>query len=87
MENNLDIMIPTYIFRNSFKCAFNTVSDDGIELQKGNTVVSIDSYDTFIDVNGKKVFLENAMKKDDDGYYINAHMHAEGLGESDECDS
>ena len=74
MENNLDIMIPTYIFRNSFKCAFNTVSDDGIELQKGNTVVSIDSYDTFIDVNGKKVFLENAMKRDDDGYYINAHV-------------
>lgn len=35
----LIIMIPTYIFRNSFKCAFNTVSDDGIELQKGNTVV------------------------------------------------
>ena len=87
MENNLDIMIPTYIFRNSFKCAFNTVSDDGIELQKGNTVVSIDSYDTFIDVNGKKVFLENAMKKDDDGYYINAHVLEEGFGYTYKWDS
>lgn len=85
--NNLDIMIPTYIFRNSFKCAFNTVSDDGIELQKGNTVVSIDSYDTFIDVNGKKVFLENAMKKDDDGYYINAHVLEEGFGYTYKWDS
>ena len=87
MENNLDIMIPTYIFRNSFKCAFNTVSDDGIELQKGNTVVSIDSYDTFIDVNGKKVFLENAMKKYDDGYYINAHVLEEGFGYTYKWDS
>ena len=87
MENNLDIMIPTYIFRNSFKCAFNTVSDDGMELQKGNTVVSIDSYDTFIDVNGKKVFLENAMKKDDDGYYINAHVLEEGFGYTYKWDS
>ena len=87
MENNLDIMIPTYIFRNSFKCAFNTVSDDGIELQKGNTVVSIDSYDTFIDVNGKKVFLENAMKRDDDGYYINAHVLEEGFGYTYKWDS
>ena len=87
MENNLDIMIPTYIFRNSFKCAFNTVSDDGIELQKGNTVVSIDSYDTFIDVNGKKVFLENAMKKDDDGYYINAYVLEEGFGYTYKWDS
>ena len=87
MENNLDIMIPTYIFRNSFKCAFNTVSDDGIELQKGNTVVSIDSYDNFIDVNGKKVFLENAMKKDDDGYYINAHVLEEGFGYTYKWDS
>lgn len=58
MENNLDIMIPTYIFRNSFKCAFNTVSDDGIELQKGNTVVSIDSIDTLLMLMAKKYFLK-----------------------------
>ena len=58
MENNLDIMIPTYIFRNSFKCAFNTVSDDGIELQKGNTVVSMTVMILLLMLMAKKYFLK-----------------------------
>lgn len=87
MEENLDIMIPADIFRSTFKCAFNYADEYGLELQKGNTVVSVSAGGSYITVDGEKIYLENAMKKAEDGCYINARVLEAGFGYTYKWDS
>lgn len=79
MGEDMNIMLPAYIFREVFQCAFNTYTDEKVILQKGNTIVAVERGKTSIDINGKKLPLAHGMEVLDGSVYINAAVLQKGF--------
>lgn len=82
MGNDMNVMIPVAIFPQVFQCAINYLSDTYIQLQKGKTVVEIESDMNVVYVNDAAIELGNGMKVVDGEYYVNSKVMEKGFGYS-----
>lgn len=80
MEENFNIMLPAYIFRDTFQCAFNIYSERKVTLQKGNVIVTVEKEAAFMDINGKQTAVAHGMEVRNGVVYINALVLEKGFG-------
>lgn len=69
-----DIMLPSYIVTDVFRCAFSRYEDNHIYMQKGNTVVTIFPDIDYVKINNQSHALPNAMQIKEGKIYINAKV-------------
>lgn len=79
IRGDLDVMIPAYIVKDVFKCAFLQYEDDHIRLQKGDNVVTAYPDINYIKINNQGYALSNPMEVNNGQVYINAKLFQMGL--------
>lgn len=82
IDEDMNIMIPAYIFLGTFSCAFNQYDNQNITLQKGNNIVTISTLKDCIVLNGQEIFLEKSYVIKNDMAYINVCVLKEAFGYS-----
>lgn len=80
IDENKNIMIPAYIFPDTFNCAFNAFDDTSVTLQKGNIIAILDTNNSYITVDGQSITMDKALVKKNDMTYINALVLKEAFG-------
>ncbi len=73
MSENSEIMIPSYLFRDTFKCAFNIYSDGRIKIQKSNSIAEINNENSFYR-NGIYQEINNAFQYKNGKLFINSKI-------------
>lgn len=73
MSENNEIMIPSYLFRDTFKCAFNIYSDGRIKIQKSNSIAEINNENSFYR-NGIYQEINNAFQYKNGKLFINSKI-------------
>ncbi len=80
VDEDMNIMIPAYIFSDTFNCAFNAYDSDIITLQKGNNIVTLNSSCDYIVYNGQNISLNKSYVIRNNVAYINVDVLKEVLG-------
>ncbi len=80
IDEEMNVMIPAYIFSDTFNCAFNAYDSDIIILQKGKNIVTLNSSNNYIVINGQEVALNKSYVIRNNIAYINVAVLKEAFG-------
>lgn len=87
MDHDMNLMIPVKLFPKVFRCALNSVKGASVQIQRGSDVITAYIDRDFIDVNGKRITLPQAMSRENGIYYMNSKVLEYGLGYQHEWNS
>jgi len=74
IDEEMNIMIPLYLFRDIFKCAVNRYQPEYIELQKGNVLVLLQKDSEYMSVNHQDIYQKKQFEIKDNMVYVNAYV-------------
>jgi len=80
MDDKMNIMIPTSVFTEAFKCSFNYYDNGSVLIKKGNTELTVQSEQNYMHVGDAQIQVPSAMVIKDGMVYLQAKVVELGLG-------
>ena len=80
MDDKMNIMIPTSVFTEAFKCSFNYYDNGSVLIKKGNTELTVQLEQNYMHVGDAQIQVPNAMLIKDGMVYLQAKVVELGLG-------
>ncbi|WP_242941092.1 lectin like domain-containing protein [[Clostridium] fimetarium] len=80
MDDKMNIMIPTSVFTEAFKCSFNYYDNGSVLIKKGNTELTVQLEQNYMHVGDVQIQVPSAMLIKDGMVYLQAKVVELGLG-------
>ena len=80
MDDKMNIMIPTSVFTEAFKCSFNYYDNGSVLIKKGNTELTVQLEQNYMHVGDAQIQVPSAMVIKDGMVYLQAKVVELGLG-------